>query len=58
VWVLERRCQVIDPPAESFQTHALCEKCHNHDVLINARARTFLDALDSRQGMMAHGRYP
>jgi hypothetical protein len=44
---------VIDPPAESFQTHALCEKCHNHDVLINARARTFLDALDSRQGLTA-----
>jgi hypothetical protein len=44
---------VIDPPAESFQTHALCEKCHNHDVLINDRALTFLRALDGRQGLTA-----
>jgi hypothetical protein len=40
--ILEREYQPNDPSSESFQTYALCYKCHNRDFLINDRARTFL----------------
>ncbi len=40
--ILEREYQQNDPSAESFQTYALCYKCHNRDFLINDRANTFL----------------
>ncbi len=39
--ILERDYQANDPASESFQTYALCYKCHNRDYLINDRARTF-----------------
>ncbi len=40
--ILEREYQANDPSSESFQTYALCYKCHNRDFLVNDRARTFL----------------
>ncbi|MFQ5853326.1 MAG: cytochrome c3 family protein, partial [Candidatus Binatia bacterium] len=40
--ILEREYQANDPSMESFQTYALCYKCHNRDFLINDRANTFL----------------
>ncbi len=40
--ILEREYQSNDPSTESFQTYALCYKCHNRDFLINDRSRTFL----------------
>ncbi len=39
--ILEREYQANDPSVESFQTYALCYKCHNRDFLINDRANTF-----------------
>lgn len=39
--ILEREYQANDPTNESFQTYALCYKCHNRDYLISDRARTF-----------------
>lgn len=39
--ILEREYQANDPSAESFQTYALCYKCHNRDFLINDLTRTF-----------------
>lgn len=40
--ILERNYETIDPAPESFQSYAMCYKCHNRDFLINDRARTFL----------------
>lgn len=40
--ILERNYDVNDPAAESFQSYALCYKCHNRDDVVNDRARTFL----------------
>ncbi len=39
--ILERNYQIDDPASESYQTYALCYKCHNRDYLINDRAHTF-----------------
>jgi len=39
--ILEREYQANDPSVESFQTYALCYKCHNRDFLINDLANTF-----------------
>ncbi len=39
--ILEREYQANDPSPESFQTYALCYKCHNRDFLVNDRANTF-----------------
>lgn len=39
--LLEREYEANDPSVESFQTYALCYKCHNRDFLINDRANTF-----------------
>jgi predicted CXXCH cytochrome family protein len=40
--ILEREYQTNDPTTESFQSYAMCYKCHNRDSVINDRARTFL----------------
>jgi predicted CXXCH cytochrome family protein len=39
--ILERQYESNDPSIESFQTYALCYKCHNRDFLINDQAQTF-----------------
>lgn len=39
--ILEREYQSNDPTTESFQSYALCYKCHNRNFLIDDRARTF-----------------
>ena len=39
--ILERAYQVDDRTSESFQTYALCYKCHNRSFLIDDQARTF-----------------
>ena len=40
--ILEKEYQANDPTSESFQTYALCYKCHNRNFLINDQAHTFL----------------
>jgi len=39
--ILERNYDTRDPSLESYQSYALCYKCHNRDFLIGDRARTF-----------------
>ncbi len=39
--ILEQEYQVNDPSSESFQSYALCYKCHNRDFQVNDRANTF-----------------
>ncbi len=40
--ILERNYELNDPASESYQSYAMCYKCHNRDYLINDRAKTFL----------------
>ncbi len=40
--ILERQYQTNDPSTESYQTYAICYKCHNENYLITDQARTFL----------------
>jgi predicted CXXCH cytochrome family protein len=39
--ILEREYETNDPSTESFQTYALCYKCHNRTYLIEDRAGAF-----------------
>lgn len=39
--ILERDYQTLDPSADTFQSYALCYKCHNREFLLNDLARTF-----------------
>lgn len=39
--ILERNYDTNDPSPESYQSYALCYKCHNRDHAINDRANTF-----------------
>ena len=42
--LLERNFDMNDPNPESFQSYALCYKCHNRGLLITDQANTFLHA--------------
>lgn len=46
--ILERPYEVNDPSTESFETYALCYKCHNRSYLISDRAGTFPHQLHVR----------
>ncbi len=39
--ILGQEYQANDPSFESYQTYALCYRCHNRDYVINDRAHTF-----------------
>jgi predicted CXXCH cytochrome family protein len=48
--ILERRYEVNDPSPESYDTYALCYKCHNRNFLLQDQARTFPHGSHVRDG--------